>query len=202
MKHARAVVTIVCQRWMMGSAIVLAALAPRVSVTLSAQSRPPVRGTVALEATMKAFYRALNTIVVTTIDGAEHTYHVTTHLIVHGGKGSGIDALEGLQAGSTVVVHYAEDGGQPSVTEIDHIGGDGLKVTEGVVTRIGRGRKQITVRFEGGKTETFQVTDRAAVEFANDINPAAPGGTAVTVYYSDEGGRKVAHVLKKTSSKP
>jgi hypothetical protein len=187
---------------MLGAAIALVALAPRVWVTASAQRPPPVRGTIALEGTMKTFYRALNTIVVTTIDGAEHTYHVTKHLIVHGGKGSGIDALEGLQPGSTVVVHYTEDGAPPSVTEIDCIGEGGLKVTEGVVTRIGRGRKQITIRFEGRKTETFQVTDRAAVEFANDIDPTATGGTTVTVYYSDEGGRKVAHVVKKTSSKP
>jgi hypothetical protein len=187
---------------MLGSAIVLVALAPRVSVTLSAQSPPPVRGTITLEGTMKTFYRAANTIIVTTIDGAEHVYHFTKHLIVHGGTGSGIDALQGLRQGSTVVVHYTEEGAQPLVTEVDHIGGDGLKVTEGVVTRIGRGRKQSTVRFEGGKTETFHVTDRAAAEFANDITPAATGGTTVTVYYSDEGGRKVAHVVKKASSTP
>jgi hypothetical protein len=41
----------------------------------------------------------------------------------------------------------------------------------------------------------------AALEFANDISPTATGGTTVTVY-SDEGGRKVAHVVKKASSTP
>lgn len=202
MKRSGVTVARTCRRWTVGASIVLVALAPRVSVVLSAQSPPPVRGTIALEGTMKKFYRAANTIVVTTIDGAEHVYHFTKNLIVHGGKGSGIDALEGLRQGSTVVVHYREEAGQPLVQEIDHIGDDGLKVTEGIVVRIGRGRKQITVRFESGKTETFQVSDRAAIESANDINPTATGSTMVTVYYTEDGGRKVAHVVKKTSSQP
>ena len=44
------------------------------------------------------------------------------------------------------------------------------KVTEGVVTHIDRGRKQITVRFDNTKTETFRLTDRAALEATKDID--------------------------------
>src|SRR5437016_3265541 len=114
--------------------------------TPAAQSPSPVQGTLALEGTMKKFYRGLNTIIVTTIDGVEHVYHFTKGLVVHGGTGTGVDALEGLREGSTVVVHYSMDGAQEAAREIDRVGDEGLMITEGMVTRIHRGRKQIAVR--------------------------------------------------------
>jgi len=55
---------------------------------------------------MKKVYGAANTIIVTTIDGVEHIIHFTRDLIVHDGKGTGVDALNGWQEGRTVVVHY------------------------------------------------------------------------------------------------
>jgi hypothetical protein len=167
------------------------------SSTPSAQSPPPVQGTIALEGTMKKFYRAANVVIVTTIDGVEHVYHFAKDLVVHGGKGSGIDALEGLREGSTVVVHYTVEGAESTAREIDRIGDEGLNVTEGTVTRISRGRKQITVRFDNGTAENFELTERAAVETARNIGQ--PGATKVLIYYSNEAGRKVAHAFKKIS---
>jgi hypothetical protein len=166
---------------------------------LGAQSRPPVQGTVALEGTMKQFYRAANTIIVTTIDGMEHVYHFTRDLVVHGGKGSGVDALQGLREGATVVIHYTVDGADQSAREIDRVGGEGLKTAEGIVTRVDRGHEQITIRFDNGKTETLRLTDRAAEETRGDFEPGTTGGGKVIVYYSDETGQKVAHFFRKTS---
>jgi hypothetical protein len=182
---------------MWSSAII--ALVSSVSITLSAQSGPPVQRTIALEGTMKTFYRAVNTIIVTTIDGVDHVYHFTKDLVIHGGKGRGLDALEGLREGSTVVVHYTVTEAEASAREIDRIGDEGLKVTEGVVTRIDRGRKQITIRFDDGRRETLRLTDRAAAEAATDVDQAATAAVKVIVYYSDEAGRKVAHFFKKAS---
>ena len=81
---------------------------------------------------MTKFYRGVNALVVTTIDGAEHVYHFAKGLVVHGGKGSGPDALEALQPGTTVVVHYRIEGTEESVEEIDRVADEGVKVTEGV----------------------------------------------------------------------
>jgi hypothetical protein len=145
---------------------------------------------------MQKFYGAANTIIVTTIDGVEHVIHFTKDLIVHGGKDNGIDALTGWREGRTVVVHYTLDGSWAAAQEIDSVADDGLKVTEGVITKVNRRRKQVTVRFDDGEYETFRLTDRAAGELEGD----APGATKVTLYYSDETGRKVAHFVKKTSS--
>jgi hypothetical protein len=168
-----------------------------VSVKAAGQTPPPVQGTMALEGTMKTFYRAVNTVVVATIDGIDHAYHFTTDLVVHGGKGTGVDALAGLREGTTVVVHYTVSGNELSATEIDTIGDEGLKITEGVVERIDRRRKEITIRFDNGKTETLRLTDRAAAEGGKDLDRNE--AQKVRVYYADEGGQRVAHYFKKIS---
>ncbi len=192
------IANVALRHWLVWSSATIA-LVSSVSITLGAQSGPPVQRTIALEGTMKTFYRAVNTIIVTTIDGVDHVYHFTKDLVVHGGKGRGMDALEGLREGSTVVVHYTVTEAEASAREIDRIGDEGLKVTEGVVTRIDRGRKQITIRFDDGRSETLRLTDRAAAEAAKDVDQAAAAAVKVIVYYSDEAGRKVAHFVKKAS---
>ena len=192
------IANVALRRWLMWSSAIIA-LVSSVSITLGAQSGPPVQRTIALEGTMKTFYRAVNTIIVTTIDGVDHVYHFTKDLVVHGGKGRGMDALEGLREGSTVVVHYTVTEAEASAREIDRIGDEGLKTTEGVVTRIDRGRKRITIRFVDGKSETLRLTDRAAAEAAKDVDQAATAAVKIIVYYSDEAGRKVAHFFKKAS---
>jgi hypothetical protein len=74
-------------RLLVSSAAVLMWLVAGPSIALSAQSPPPVQGTIAVEGTMKKLYRAANSIIVTTVDGMEHVYHFTKDLVVHGGKG-------------------------------------------------------------------------------------------------------------------
>ena len=87
---------------------------------------------------MKQFYRGANLVIVTTMDGVEHVYQFTKNLIVHGGKKPGVDALEGLRDGAIVVIHYTGNGAQAAAEEIDVLGEEGLKITEGVVTDIER----------------------------------------------------------------
>jgi hypothetical protein len=160
-------------------------------VPLAAQT--PVQGTIALEGTMTKFYRGVNALVVTTMDGAEHVYHFAKGLVVHGAKGP--DALETLRPGVTVVVHYRIEGAEESAEEIDRVADDGLKTAEGIVERLDRRRHEITLRLADGTTETLRLTDRAAGETDASISA---GATRVTVYYSDESGHKVAHFFKKT----
>jgi hypothetical protein len=161
-----------------------------------AQTPPPAQGTVALEGTMKRFYQAANVVVVATIDGVEHAFRFAGDLLVHGGKGAGPDALAGLREGSTVVVHYAANAAGQTAQEIDVVGDAALKVTEGTVTRLDRRHQQITVRYEGGKTETFRLTDLAAAEAPKDAE-TEPGPGKVAIYYSDERGQKIVHYFKR-----
>jgi hypothetical protein len=168
------------------------------SILVTAQSPPPIQGvtgTIATEGTVKDVHEAGNTVIVGTVDGVEHVFHYTKDLLVHGGKGP--DALRGLKAGSTVVVHYTVEGASEAAHEIDRLGDEGLKSTEGVVMRVDRGRKQIAIKFADGKTETFRLTDRAAEDAGKDVGRATRDASQVVVYYSDEGGQKVAHFFRK-----
>ena len=169
----------------------------------AAQSTPPPvvpqTGTMALEGTMSTFYRGVNKLVVTTVDGMEHVYHFTKDLVVHGGEGSGVEALEGMHEGAMVVIHYTIETGEPTIREIDRVADAGFQVTEARVARIDRGRKRITVRFADGRTEAFQLTDCAAAEVPADLEHAQPETTRVVIYYKDEKGQKVVHFFRTTS---
>src|SRR5215467_12699150 len=156
--------------------------------------RPPaiqgVTGTIATEATIKDEKKAGNKIVVATEDGAEHVYDAAKDLVVHPGK----NPLADLKPGTTVVIHYTPDN---TVHEIDRVGENGLSVTEGIVSNINRGKKEITIRFDNGKTETLQLTDRAAVDAGQALKNIPEGSTRVVVYYSSNAKGKIAHYFKQ-----
>ena len=176
--------------WLLFGSLALVATAPA-----AAQSPPPIQGTIALKGTMTKFYRALNALVVTTVDGAQHVYHFTAGLLVHGSKGSGPDALAGLRPGTSVVVHYRIDGAEESVEEVDSLADEGLKSADGVVTRLDRRRREMVLKLGDGTTSTLRLTDRAASEAAGDIT--GDGHTRVIVYYTDESGYRLVHYFRK-----
>lgn len=173
------------------------------SMAAMAQTPPPIEGhtgTIALEGTVEKERAVEDTVAVKTIDGTKHVLHLAKSLVVHGGAGSGADALAGLREGTTVVVHYSGAGAAAAVQEIDVVGDPGLKVTEGTVTKIDRRRRQITIRFDNATTETFQLTERAATDGGPDIAGAVAETGRVTVFYTDQGGQKVAHYFRKAGN--
>jgi hypothetical protein len=147
-----------------------------------------VTGTIATEATIKAEHKAANKIVVETKDGVEHVYDSAKGLVVHGGK----DPLSDLKPGTTVIIHSTANTAQ----EIDRVGADGLSTTEGIATKIDRGKKEITIRYDSGKIEKLKLTDRAAADVGQNIGE----DTRIVVYYSTEAGGKVTHYFKKRES--
>ena len=150
---------------------------------------PPIggfNGTIATEATIKAEHKAANKIVVETEDGIEHIYDAAKGVVVHGGK----DPLSDLKPGTTVIIHYTADN---TVQEIDRVDAGGLSTTEGMATKIDRGKKEITVRYDNGKIEKLKLTDRAAADVGKNIGE----DMRVVVYYSDEAGEKVTHYFRK-----
>jgi len=164
------------------------------AAALEAQ-RPPVihglTGTIATEATIKDEHRAANKIVVKTEDGVEHVFDGTKDLLVHGGKD-----LSDLKPGTTVVVHYTADATGQLAREIDRVGTNGLSVTEGMVTKIDRGKRQIRIRYDNGTIETLALTARAAVDGNLDFRDVPPGTTRIVVYFSQEAGHKMAHYFR------
>jgi hypothetical protein len=152
---------------------------------------PPIHGvtgTIATEATIKAEHKAANTIVVETEDGVEHVYDAAKGLVVHGGS----DSLSDLKPGTTVVIHYSADN---TAREIDRLDADGLSTTEGMATKIDRGKKEITIRYDNGKVEKLKLTAHAAADAGKNIGP----DTRIVVYYSKEAGGRVIHYFKKVN---
>jgi len=170
-----------------------------VGAGLAAQSPPSVTGTVALEGTMQKFYRAANVIVVKTIDGVEHAFSFTKSLIVHGAR-EGEDPLAGLLEGRPVVVHYTVQGTRLSAQEIDRVGADDATITEGRVVEVNRKRRQITIRFDNGTSETLRLSERAAADSSTGI--AEPGiDVQVKVLVVDEDGQRVVHYFRRVDDR-
>jgi hypothetical protein len=149
----------------------------------------------AVDGTVKKVDSGAKTVVVKTADGTEHTFHFLGRTAVHGveatAKGSK-DVFHGLKEGTEVAVHYTVKGGEETAREVDHIGKDGMKVSEGTISHIDRGAKTVAIKTADGAETTYRLADDAA----KDTAKGAEKSGKVTVYYTEEGGHKVAHFVK------
>jgi hypothetical protein len=104
-----------------------------------------------------------------------------------------------LREGTTVVVHYSTTGEKASAEEIDVLGDDGLRITEGTVIKIDRRKQEVTIGFANGGTETLQTTSRALAESRGVLDDSGRTSPRIVVYYADEAGRKVVHYFRRAS---
>jgi hypothetical protein len=177
-----------------GSALVLFSL----SLSTSAIAADDVVS--AVSGTVKKVDAATKTIIVKTADGAERTFHFVGRTTVHGAEKTGETAKEafhGVKEGSEVAVHYTVKGSEATAEEVDDIGKDGLKATEGTVSRIGGGGKTIVVKTADGTEETYHFAGNAASKAGREIAEGSEKSAKVTVYYTEKAGQKVAHFFKK-----
>jgi hypothetical protein len=169
-------------------------LAPQ---TARAQARPaPTSETIppALEGAVDQTYAEGSAILVKTADGLKHLFHFTSRTVVHDATGAD-EAFNGLTKGTRVVVHYAVDGTEKTAVEVDRIGDDGLRELHGVVIRVDRDARRLSVRLADGSEETLELSDRAAQDTGKDVT----GAVNVIVYYTDRDGHKVAHYFREVS---
>jgi hypothetical protein len=153
----------------------------------------------AVEGTVKKVDAGTKTLVVDAKDGTEHTFHYASDVTVDGAKDTKkgtVDAAHGVEEGSKVAVHYTVVGGKETAHEIDKIGDDGLKATDGTVSHIDRGAKTIAVKTADGSEQTFHMTDRAAKDTGKDVAEGVDKSAKVTVYYTEKAGVKTAHFVK------
>jgi hypothetical protein len=155
----------------------------------------------AAHATIQKIDSTEKTIVVKTDDGVDHTLHVLDSTAVHGADAGGIavkDSWHDLKDGGEVIVHYTKTGTGDTAVEIDKVGTDGLKATEGTVKGIDKGSKNLVVVAGDGTEQTFKMTGQATKEAGAGIGK----GSKVTVFYIGKAGKKVVHFLGTTSSGP
>jgi hypothetical protein len=140
------------------------------------------------------------TIVVKTKDGTEHTIHFVGKTTVNGGEmtaDAAKDTFHGLKEGSEVVAHYTVKGTEKTAVEVDKVGKDGMKSVEGTVTKVGEGGKTIAVKTADGTEHVFDVAGHDTKVAAVDTGKAADKTGKVTVYYTEDAGKKVAHFFEK-----
>jgi hypothetical protein len=97
-----------------------------------------------------------------------------------------------MKEGDEVVVHYTVKGAVKTAHEVDHVGKDGLKMTEVAVKSVDHAAKTVTVKTAEGTEETYHLTADAVRETGKGLDKAGK----VTVYYTEAGGKKIAHFFK------
>jgi len=147
----------------------------------------------AVHGTVTKVDSASKTIAVKAKDGTEHTVHYTEKTTVWGADKTAAgakDSFKGVVSGSEVVVHYTEKAGEKTATEVDKVGKDGLQYVDGTVEKVGADGRSVTVKAADGAEHTFTTASK-------DVAKGTEKGTKATVYYSEEGGKKVAHFFEK-----
>jgi len=150
----------------------------------------------AVEGTVKTVDKGAKTVVVKAGDGTEHTFQVVGRTVEHGADATATgskDVFSGVKEGDHVVVHYTMKGSEKTAEEVDHLGKDGLKAGEVVVQSVNRGAKTVTVKTAQGTEETFHLAGAAAKDTGKGLEKAGK----VTVYYTEEAGKKIAHFFKQ-----
>jgi len=132
---------------------------------------------------------ATKTVVVKTTDGTEHAIKVTGQTTYAGTK----EGFDGLKEGSEIVVHETGTGAEETGVEIGKIGEDSVKVTDGTIVKVDHGAKTVIVKGADGTEKTFAYTETAGKDMGGAAGAGAEKGAKVTVYYTEESGKKIAH---------
>ena len=178
-------------------AIALAGILGAVVADVAAgpQVKPPSGGTidtVAVEGTIDVWSPGTQSLSVKTTDGTTQFFRLLEKVFVYGKAGAD-DELKGLSPGTKVAVHYSGAGQSATVQEIDRLDADGLEVTEGRVSSIDRGRGEIKVRRDDGRTETLKLSNRVSRNVGRDTTP----NTRVIIYYTNNKGVREVHYFKR-----
>jgi hypothetical protein len=179
----------------LGFQVVAALLAISVAASQGTQSSTNV-----VTGTIEKVDSGAKTIAVKTADGTVETVKFTDKTTVHGLK----DAAKGTdlagKEGSHVIVHTVGEGADKTAHSVEWVGDKTVHTTEGTVEDVGKGSKTVAVKTADGTKETFVVADHATVDTGKDVArysaQGAKKGEHVTVYYTEEAGKKIAHVFK------
>jgi hypothetical protein len=140
------------------------------------------------------------TMAVKTADGTIETVKFTEKTTVHGLKNATKGGDLAGKEGSHVIVHTVGEGADKTAHSVEWVGDKTVHATEGTVEDVGEGSKTVAVKTADGTEETFVVADHAVVNSGKDITRysvrGAKKGEHVTVYYTEEAGKKIAHVFK------
>jgi hypothetical protein len=140
------------------------------------------------------------TIAVKTADGTVETVKFTEKTTVHGLKDAAKSADLAGKEGGHVIVHATGEGAEKTAHSVEWVGDKTVHTTEGTVEDVGKGTKIVAVKTADGTKEAFEVSEHATVDTGKAVGRysvvGAKKGEHVTVYYTEEAGKKIAHVFK------
>jgi arginine repressor len=142
-----------------------------------------------IHGTVEKVDSATKTVVVKTADGTEHTIKVTGDTTYKGTKAG----LGDLKEGTEVVARTTGKGIDETGAEIGKIGKDSVKVTKGTIVKVDNGTKTVVVKTADGTEKTFDFTETAGKDMGEAVGAGTAKGAKVTVYYTEETGKKIAH---------
>lgn len=154
-----------------------------------------------VEGTVEKIDTTTKSIVVKAKDGSEHTFHVVEHTVYQGGQSADAAAengFHGLKEGSQVAIHYTTKQSQDTAEEVDRLGDNGMKASQGQLVRLDEKAKTVTIKAQDGTVHVYQMSDHTAEEWGKDVSADAQKSGKVTVYYTEQAGHKVAHFFSKT----
>lgn len=143
--------------------------------------------------TIKKVDHTTKTIVVKTSDGTEHTIKVTDKAAVKGTK----EGFDGLKDGTEVVVRTTGKGVDETAVDVGKVGKDGYKATKGTVVKFDKDTKTVVLKTADGTEKTFELSGKAMEDAGKATGKGVAKGAKVTVYYTEEGGKKTAHFLSE-----
>jgi len=144
-----------------------------------------------IHGTIKKVDKTTKTIVVKTADGTDHTIKVADAATIKGTK----EGFDGLKEGTEVVARTTGKGVDETATEVGKISKDGYKATKGTVEKFDKDTKTLVIKSADGTEKTFEVSGKAIDDAGKATGKGVAKGAKVTVYYTEEGGKKVAHFL-------
>ncbi len=144
-----------------------------------------------IHGTIKKVDKTTKTIVVKTADGTEHTVKVTDAAVVKGTK----DGFDGLKEGTEVVARTTGKGADETAMAVGKISKDGFHATKGTVEKFDKDTKTLAIKSADGTEKTFELSGKALEDAGRATGAGVAKGAKVTVYYTEESGKKVAHYL-------
>jgi hypothetical protein len=146
-----------------------------------------------LHGTVKKVDKTTKTVVIKTADGTEHTVKIASDATVKGTK----DGFDGLKEGSEVVARTTGKGADVTAEDVAKVSKDGYKATKGTVEKFDKDAKTVTIKTADGTEKTFEMSDKAVEDAGRATGKGVAKGAKVTVYYTEEGGKKTAHYLSE-----
>jgi hypothetical protein len=140
-------------------------------------------------------------------DGTEQLFKYTAKTAVHtsaraakDARTVSADAYMAGKEGTHGVLHYTGEGADRTAVAVDDFGKDGLRYSQGTVTDLDKAARMVTIKGEDGTEQTYHIALDAVIDSEHGVvkgfEQTVKEGDQVTVHYTDDAGRKVAHLIR------